>query len=63
MSNSKIGGVIDAITTAVKQYGVNPHSPVVVRIGDNGPEMQIEHVKVQSTLTGMKLVLQVKPTQ
>lgn len=56
----KIGDVISRITTSVKQFGISPHSPVVVRIGEHGQEMQIEHVKVQGGILGPKLVLQVK---
>lgn len=59
-NNHKVGGIIDAIKTAVQGYGVDPHSPVVIRIGKNGPEMLIEHVKVQGTLTGPKVILQAK---
>lgn len=55
----KIGAVIDSIVTAVKQFGLRPDSPIVVRIGDFGPEMQIEHVKIQGGVDGPKLVLQV----
>lgn len=57
-ANHKIGGVVDRITTAVKEFGVSPFSPVVVRVGDFGPEMLIEHVKVQGGVNGPKLVLQ-----
>lgn len=55
----KIGDIISRITTSVKQFGISPHSPVVVRIGDFGQEMQVEHVKVQGGVDGPKLVLQV----
>jgi hypothetical protein len=59
---TKIGEVISRITTSVKQFGISPHSPVVVRIGDFGPEMAIEHVKVQGGLEP-KIVLQLKAVQ
>ncbi len=55
----KIGWVIDAVKMAVKQYGISQHSPVVIRVGDFGPEMEIEHVKVQGGLEP-KLVLQAR---
>lgn len=55
----KIGWVIDAVKMAVQQHGISPHSPVVIRVGDFGPEMEIEHVKVQGGLEP-KLVLQAR---
>jgi hypothetical protein len=55
----KIGWVIEAVKLAVKQYGISPHSPVVIRVGDFGPEMEIENVKVQGGLEP-KLVLQAR---
>lgn len=42
----KIGQLIECVTTAVKSYGILPHSRIVVRQGDFGPEIPIEHVKV-----------------
>jgi hypothetical protein len=55
----KIGWVIDAVKLAVKEYGISPHSPVVIRLGDFGPEMEIERVKVQGGIEP-KLVLQAR---
>ena len=57
-NNHKVGGLVEAIKTAVMQFGISPHSPLVVRMGDFGPEVQIEHVKVQGGLEP-KIVLQV----
>ncbi len=57
---NRIGDLINRVTTSVKQFGINPHSSIVVRIGDFGQEMEIEHLKVQSAIDGHKLVLQVK---
>ncbi len=55
----KIGDFINRVITSVKQFGIDPHSEIVVRIGDFGPEMQIEHLKVQGGLKP-KLVIQVR---
>lgn len=55
---TKIGALIEHVKESVR-YGVSPHSPVVVRVGDNGEEMQIEHVKVQGGFQ-QKLVIQLK---
>ena len=55
----KIGDVINRIITAAKEAGVTEHAPVVVRVGDFGQEMQIEHVKLQGGINGPKIVLQV----
>lgn len=55
-----IGELIERVTTSVRQFGVHPRSDVVVRIGDFGPEMQIEHIKVQGGVDGPRIVLQVK---
>ena len=55
-----IGELIDRVTTSVRNFGVHPRSDVVVRIGDFGPEMQIEHVKVQGGAGGPRIVLQLK---
>lgn len=65
MSNSEnpvtyCGELIERITTAARNFGVLPHSEICVRVGDFGPELQIEHVKVQGGLNGPKIVLQVK---
>lgn len=54
---TQIGDIISRVTQAVKMYGISPHSPVVVRVGDFGEEMLVEHVKVQGGLQP-KLVLQ-----
>lgn len=56
----KIGDLINRVTTAVKQFGVSPYSSIVVRVGDFGPELEIDELKVQGGLDGPKLVLQVK---
>jgi hypothetical protein len=56
----KIGMLIELVTTSVRQFNVDPHSPVVARVGDDGQEMQIEQVRVQQTALGPKLVLQLK---
>jgi hypothetical protein len=42
-----IGELIDRVKTSVMEWGANPHTPVVVRIGDFGGEMRIEHVKLR----------------
>lgn len=60
--HTKIGEVIELITRSVKQFGIHPHSTIVCRVGDFGPEMPIEAVKVQGGILGPKLVLQLKDT-
>lgn len=42
-----IGELVDRIRTSVTQWGATPHTPVVVRIGDFGEEMPIEHIKMR----------------
>lgn len=57
----KVGELIERITTAVKQRGLTPHSSIVVRLGDEGEELQIEHVKVRPSVIGPPvIILQVK---
>jgi hypothetical protein len=59
---TKIGEVIDRVRNAVLQFGISPHSAIVCRIGDFGPEMPIEFVKVQGGVEP-KIVLQLRATQ
>lgn len=56
---TKIGDLINRVTASVRQFGIDPHSDIVVRVGDFGPELPIEHLKVQGGVKP-KLVLQVK---
>lgn len=56
---TKIGDLINRVTTSVRQFGIDPHSEVVVRIGEFGQEMPIEHLKVAGAFE-RKLILQVK---
>lgn len=58
----KIGMLIDRVKQSVAQFGISPHSPVVVRVGDFGVEMPIEHIKVQGGIEP-KLVIQVRAPQ
>lgn len=60
---SRIGELVDRIKGSVVQRNIDPHSNVVVRIGDTGPEMQIEHVKVRNGFAGPILILQLKAVQ
>lgn len=59
--NHKLGAVINGITNAAKEHGVSPHSPIVCRVGKDGPEMQVEHVIVKTTIAGPKVILQLMP--
>ena len=59
---TKIGDLIQRVKQSVMQFGIDPHSEVVVRVGDFGQEMPIEHLKVQGGLQP-KLILQVKVPQ
>lgn len=56
---NRIGDLINRVTISVKQFGITPYSSIVVRVGDFGPEMEIEELKVQGGLE-RKLVLQLK---
>jgi hypothetical protein len=56
-----VGELIERVTTAVKMHGIHPRSSITVRVGNFGEEMEIEHVKVQSTVLGGKIILQVRP--
>ncbi len=55
----KIGQLIEHVTEAVRNFGIDPHSVVVCRVGEFGPEMPIEMVKVQGAFQP-KLVIQIK---
>lgn len=55
----RIGEFIDCCITGVREFGLMPTSRIVVRIGDFGQEMEIEHVKMASTKEGRVLVVQV----
>lgn len=59
---TKIGEIIDRVKSAVMQYGISPHSPIVCRVGDFGPELPIEHVKVQGGIEP-KIILQLRAPQ
>ena len=57
-----IGELIDRVKSSVMQWGVSPHTPVVVRVGDFGPEMQIEHMKLRGGLQPV-IILQCRTVQ
>lgn len=59
----KIGDFIQRVTSSVKRFGISPHSDVIVRVGDDGPELPIEHLKVQGGLMGPRLVIQARKPQ
>jgi hypothetical protein len=56
---TRIGELIERVIQSVKGFGIDPMSEVVVRVGDFGAEMQIEHLKVTGGLN-RKIVLQVR---
>lgn len=58
-----IGELIERVTTSVKQFGINPRSPVIVREGEFGPEMLVEHVKVRGGIGGPVIILEVRRPQ
>lgn len=58
---TKVGELVEHITQAVRTMdGITPYSEIVVREGDYGDEVSIENLKVRQTLTGPKLILQLK---
>lgn len=60
---TKIGELIERVKSSVMQRGIEPTSALVVRLGDTGTEMQIEHVKVRHGVAGSIMILQVKVPQ
>jgi hypothetical protein len=56
----KVAELIDRIKGAVLQRNIRPDSMVLVRVGDSGVEMIIEHVKVRQELAGLTVILQAK---
>jgi hypothetical protein len=59
----KIGDLVERVTKSVKEYGIDPHSSIVVRVGREGKEMEIEEMLVRGGLNGPYLVLQLKQPQ
>lgn len=56
------GQLVDCVKTAVMQLNADPMTKVTVRIGDEGVEYDIEHVKVRVTLLGPELIIQAATT-
>ncbi len=57
---AKIGDFINRVITSVREGSVTPDSQVVVRVGDFGQEMQIEHIKLRNSLAGPIIVIQTR---
>lgn len=43
-----VGQLIERIKASVTEWGATPHTEIIVRVGDFGPEMRIEHVKLRA---------------
>jgi hypothetical protein len=54
----KVGQLIDYIRACVTEHGASPTTRVVVREGDNGPEREIEFIKMGEDQRGRFIILQ-----
>jgi hypothetical protein len=52
------GELIDCIKQTVLNFGAGPKTKVTVRIGDFGPEHDVEHIKVRAGRDGPEVVIQ-----
>lgn len=52
------GELIDCIKNAVLNFGAGPETKVTVRIGDFGPEYDVEHIKVRGGRNGPEVIIQ-----
>lgn len=52
------GQLVDSVKTAVMQLNADPMTKVTIRIGADGAEYDIEHIKCRTTLFGPELIIE-----
>lgn len=57
----KLGQIMELVINATNKFSLTPHTRMIVRIGDNGPEYTIEQVRVRGGIQ-RQIILQTKAT-